>query len=143
MLSRASALTPGRSCSTRPAPRPSRKACRGVSKRNVQPPWLTSLRINMRTAREPSVLCRLNLLRSRVVVRVQHAPNDGLPYFEAASQLRLAHAKLPNGPVESEFGHDPQWHGHRLLPAFETGRLGYGRLVSHRERDTAAQTVNC
>src|ERR1017187_7811447 len=86
---------------------------------------------------------RLNLLRSRVVVRVQHAPHNGLTHPETARQFRLAHAKLPNRPIESEFGHDPQWHGNQLLPAFQTGRLGYVCLVHHRERDTTAQAVDC
>src|ERR1035441_5702393 len=85
---------------------------------------------------------RLNLLRPRVVVRIQHAPHHGLAHLETASQFGLAHIELPNRPIEGEFGHDPQGNGHQLLPAFQTRRLGYICLVSHCEGDTAAQTVD-
>jgi hypothetical protein len=44
---------------------------------------------------------RLNLLRSRVVVRVEHAAHHGLTDVDAAGQFRLADAKLANRPVES------------------------------------------
>jgi hypothetical protein len=85
---------------------------------------------------------RLNLLRPRVVVRVQHAPHHGLTHLETARQFRLAYAELPDRPIESQFGHDPQGHGNQPLPAFRTRRLGYVGLVGHGESDTAAQTVD-